>query len=101
MGVEVQFDETNHYIQVKGELTNDTVMQALAEFARHCKALPRWVIDLTHVNRMDSSALALMIELRRNARRKNKEISFIYIPQPLLRMARLSQMEHLLQEKPR
>ena len=67
MTVEVSFDSKNKYIQVKGELTSETVMDALKQFSRECKSLPAWVIDFTLVSKVDSSAIALLIELKRNA----------------------------------
>jgi len=99
MGVEISFDSTKQYIQVKGELTSATVMSALKQFSRECRALPRWIIDFTQVTRVDSCALALLIELKRNAVQKNKTISFIYLPAALLSIAKLSQVEQLLTEK--
>ena len=99
MSVEVSFDASKNYIQVKGELTSATVMDALAQFVRECKALPNWVIDFTKVTRVDSTALALLIELKRNALKKNKTLSFIYLPQPLHKIASLSQVEELINEK--
>jgi len=97
MSVEVSFDQHNQYIQVKGELTSATVMDALKQFARECKERPKWVIDFTRVSKVDSTAIALLIELKRKARQKQREISFIYLPDSLLTIARLSQVEDLLQ----
>lgn len=99
MGVEVSFDNKNQYIQVKGELTTHTVMDALKQFERECSAHPQWVIDFTQVSKVDSAAIALMIELKRNARARNKAVSFIYVPPSLLTIARLSQVENLLVDK--
>lgn len=99
MSVEVSVDKPKNYIQVKGELTSKTVMNALSQFKRECKSLPQWVIDFTRVSKVDSTAIALLIELKRNARLKNKTISFIYLPASLLTIARLSQVEELLIEK--
>ncbi len=99
MSVEVSFDNANQYIQVKGELTSNTVMNALKQFSRECKSLPKWVIDFTQVTKVDSTAIAMLIELKRNALKNKKSISFIYLPSALLKIARLSQVEDLLQEK--
>ncbi|MBE9559136.1 MAG: STAS domain-containing protein [Proteobacteria bacterium] len=99
MAVEVSFDNSNQYIQVKGELTKKTVMDALKQFSRECKSLPKWVIDFTQVTKVDSSALAMLIELKRNALKNKKTISFIYVPTTLLKIASLSQLEDLLIEK--
>ncbi len=100
MDVEVSFDNSNQYIQVKGELTSKTVMEALKQFSRECKSLPKWVIDFTQVTKVDSSAIAMLIELKRNALKNKKSISFIYLPSALLKIARLSQVEDFLKEKP-
>ena len=98
MSIEVTCDSRNKYIQVKGELTHQTVMDALAQFRRECKSLPSWVIDFTHVTKVDSSAIALLIELKRNAEKNNKTISFIYLPNALMSIARLSEVDGLLME---
>ena len=96
MAIEVSFDSKNKYIQVKGELTSDTVMDALKQFSRECKSLPAWVIDFTQVSKVDSSAIALLIELKRKAQKNQRKISFIYLPDALLSIARLSQVDDLL-----
>ena len=98
MTVEVSFDKRNQYIQVKGELTCETVMSALKQLRRECSSLPSWVIDFTQVSKVDSSAIALLIELKRNAKQKDKQVSFIYLPAALLSIARLSQVDGLLQQ---
>lgn len=96
MSVDISFDNKNKYIQVKGELTSKTVMNALSQFKRECKALPSWVIDFSSVSKVDSCAIALLIELKRNAQKNNKSISFIYLPSALLAIARLSQVDGML-----
>jgi anti-anti-sigma factor len=100
MSVQVSFDSDKQYIRVKGELTSATVMDALRQFTRECKALSRWVIDFTQVSKVDSTAIALLVELKRNALKNKKDISFIYLPAALLQIARLSQVEDLLTDKP-
>lgn len=57
--IEVRLDTDRQYIQVRGELTVHTVMNALDQFSKACRELPRWVIDFTHVSRVDSTAVAL------------------------------------------
>ncbi len=99
MSIEISFDSGKQYIQVKGELTSATVMDALQQFSRECKALPSWVIDFTRVSKVDSSAIALLIELKRKARQNNKTVKFIYLPAALLQIARLSQVDGLLTEE--
>lgn len=96
MAVEVSIDESNQYIRIKGELVCATVMQVLNQLTRQGKNLSRWVIDFTAVERVDSTSIALLIELKKYAKDNNKEISFIYLPDALLSIARLSQVESLI-----
>ncbi len=96
MGVEIRFDTQHENIQVEGDLTAATVMDALSQFIRESKSLPNWVIDFTRVSKVDSTAIALLIELKRKAQEENREISFINLPAALLQIARLSQLEDLL-----
>jgi len=99
MSVEISFDKSKQYIQVKGELTSATVMSALKQLSRECQSLSKWVIDFTHVTKVDSTAIAMLIELKRNALKKKKTISFIYLPTSLLTIARLSQLDDMLTDK--
>lgn len=98
MTVEVTFDASNDHIQIKGELTSKTVEHALVQFTRECKSLSSWVIDFTQVSKVDSTAIALIIELKRDAMKKDRKISFIALPEALLTIARLSQVDGLLTE---
>ena len=96
MGVEIDFDSKNHYIQIKGELVATTVMDALKQLVKECREHPEWVLDFTRVTRVDSTALALLIELKRKAASNQRKIQFIYLPESLLTIARLAQIDDLL-----
>jgi ABC-type transporter Mla MlaB component len=98
MGVEVEFDEGNRLVQIKGELICGTVMQALEQLTRKGKSLSDWVIDFAAVSRVDSTAVALLIELKKHVQKSNKTVSFIHLPETLLTIARLSQVESILSE---
>lgn len=98
MGVEVIFDEDNQYIQIKGELMCDTVMHALQQLTRKGKSLSDWVIDFAGVVKVDSTAVALLIELKKGVQKSEKTVSFIHLPETLLTIARLSQVDALLSE---
>lgn len=100
MGVAVAFDSNKESIQIQGELTSKTVMDALSQLHKVCENLPAWVIDFTAVTRVDSTAIALLIELKRNAQKHKKSISFISLPSALQAIARLSQVDGLLLESP-
>ena len=96
MAVAVEIDENKQYIQIKGELICATVMQVLNQLTRQGTNLARWVIDFSAVERVDSTAVALLIELRKYAKQHNKPVSFIYLPEALLSIAQLSQVESLI-----
>ncbi len=98
MGVEVKFDEGNQYIQIKGELICDTVMYALEQMTRKGKTLSGWVIDFSGVTKVDSTAVALLIELKKAVQKSEKTVSFIHLSETLLTIARLSQVDSLLSE---
>lgn len=99
MAVTISQDSKNRYIQIGGELVMETVMDALKQLIKLCRDLPEWTLDFTQVERVDSSAIALLIEIKRQARLKNKKVSFIYLPDTLLKIASLSQVDGLLAGK--
>ena len=55
------------------------------------------VLDLSGVSRSDSAGLALLIEWRRSAERRNQSLVFNHIPQQILDIADVSGVETLLQ----
>ncbi len=98
MSAMLDIDSKNQYIRIQGDLTCGSVMEVLTQFHRECKSLASWTIDLTRVSKVDSSAIALLVELKRIAREQNRRISFIQLPPALMSIARLSQVDELLQE---
>lgn len=53
-------------------------------------------VDLSELDRTDSSALALLLEWQAYARARGRRIKFTYPPQSLEMLARLSQTDALL-----
>ena len=53
-------------------------------------------IDLAKVTRTDSAGLALLIEWMRGASRQGGRIDFLNLPNQMLELARVSNLEHLL-----
>jgi phospholipid transport system transporter-binding protein len=66
--------------------------QALAEFPGY----PRLVVDLGGVTQANSAALAMLIEWLRLARRDGRELKLRNVPEPLLKLARLSELDAFL-----
>jgi len=83
---------------VTGVLDKTTVTRILQESQnsfRDAVSMPG-SIDLTGVNSVDSSGLALLIEWVRLGRRQNRTIKILNIPAQMLPLARLFGVEHLL-----
>lgn len=83
--------------RVAGELRFGTVpvllRQAQDLFGAGAGAID---VDFSGVTRVDSAALALLLEWMRLARRQQREIVFRNLPQPMVAMARVSGLEDLL-----
>ena len=95
---QVKVDSKNGYLCLQGDLVFASVMPVLKELHKTCASLDKWVLDFTQVKRVDSSALALLIEIKKRAMEKKKQVSFIYLPQSLMSIARLSQLDHWLND---
>jgi len=53
-------------------------------------------IDFSGVKSADSSGLALMVHWMRNAKRKNSSVTFANIPEKLIALAEMSNLETVL-----
>lgn len=85
------FSESNTLI-IKGDLVALTVMDVLSEMKLYTK-LNQWVVNLSGVEKVDSSAIALLLELIKMAQGLSIKISFSHIPKELMAIARLSQLD--------
>ena len=57
-------------------------------------------LELDGVDRAGSAGLALLLEWRREARRRGVELRLSHVPDAVMRLARLSGVEDLLDESP-
>jgi len=92
--IEQQGDQT--YL-LKGVLN----MQTVPALEREAQSLLDGVegevcIDFSGVKHADSSGLALLIELQRLARRLGSTVSFVHLPEQLLQIARVSELQDIL-----
>ncbi len=86
-----------HY-RLTGQLDFFTVTSVLTQF--HSLALQNDVsIDLSGLERSNSAGLALLMELISEARRQNRKITFTGLPGTLLDLARMSNVNHLLEQE--
>ena len=73
---------------VRGPLTIAHVTAALAESVALFKA-PRVLVDLSGVTEVDSAAVSLLLEWRREAAKANRKIEFANLPASLRSLAEL------------
>ena len=91
-------------LALDGALSFETlpdVLRASAEYAARPDLPDGLTIDFAGIDAVDSSAVALLLEWRRQAQRLGKRIDFVNLPAPLLALATLYGVEDLIQpQKP-
>jgi len=87
-------------LQLTGALSFETlpgVLEQSADFAARADLPQRLTIDFAGITGVDSSAVALLLEWRRQAQRLGKALVFVNLPANLLALARLYGVEELIQ----
>jgi len=82
---------------VEGPVTADNVLSLLAQGAQQFTG-PRMTIDLSGVTEVDSTALSLLLEWRREAIRNGREVRFRNLPASMKSLAELYGVTELLGE---
>ena len=82
---------------LQGPVTAKNVVSLLAQGAERFTG-PRVMVDLAGVTEVDSSALSLLLEWRREAARNGREISYHNLPASLRSLADLYGVTELLGE---
>ena len=80
---------------VEGPLTMSHVTAVLAESAQLFEG-PRVLVDLSGVTEVDSAAVSLLLEWRREAAKANRKIEYANIPANLTSLAELYGVLELL-----
>lgn len=87
-------------LALEGALSFETVPAVLAqtvEYVARADLPERLTIDFASVGAVDSSAVALLLEWRRQAQRLGKTVVFVNLPPNLLALARLYGVAELIQ----
>lgn len=92
-------DSGNGRVTVSGDLSFATAREAREEGLRvfGASAAGRFVVDCAAVTRADSAGLAVLLEWLAWGRRHSREIVFENLPASLLAVARISELDGLLQ----
>ena len=91
---------SSEVLAITGDLTFATIPDVLvlsAEFEARPDLPDRLVIDFVGVSGVDSSAVALLLEWRREALRRGKTLVFTNLPANLVALARLYGVADLIQ----
>lgn|SRR5690554_7991545 len=92
----IKFDAGSQIYSVSGELTLDTVTEALSESTELFEKADTLDIDLANVTRADSAGLALLVAWMRQARQSEKKIQFQHVPAQMLAIAKASGLDEIL-----
>lgn len=87
-------------LNLTGDLSFDTLPAVLAqsaEFTSRTDLPDRLTIDFSGISAVDSSAVALLLEWRRESQRLGKKLEFVNLPQNLLSLATLYGVVELIE----
>lgn len=90
-------------LALDGALSFETlpeVLRASEEYASRPDLPERLTIDFANIDAVDSSAVALLLEWRRQAARLGKRLDFVNLPANLVALATLYGVEDLIQPAP-
>lgn len=93
--VSIERLESDRFV-IKGALSFETAPDVLRQGIDLFRDASRVILDLDGVSRADSAGLALLVEWMRFARRSDKQISFMNVPEQLLHIAEASSIEEIL-----
>ena len=82
---------------IEGPVTADNVLSLLAQGAQQFTG-PRVTVDLSGVTEVDSTALSLLLEWRRDAIRNGRQIRYRNLPASMKSLAELYGVTELLGE---
>jgi phospholipid transport system transporter-binding protein len=80
---------------IEGPVTADNVLSLLAQGAQQLTG-PRMTVDLSGVTEVDSTALSLLLEWRREAIRNGRDVRFRNLPASMKSLAELYGVTELL-----
>jgi phospholipid transport system transporter-binding protein len=85
--------------RIEGPLTLENIVAVLESARRDIPASGPLTVDLAGVTEVDSSAVSLLLELRRGARRAARSLEFVNLPENLKSLAQLYGVTELLDGK--
>lgn len=92
----VNWEITGNKAVFSGELSRNTINEVFEKKCRETFHNKDIIVDLTHVDKVDTAGLAWVLLLVENAKTTNNEISLHNIPNDLLKLAKLSAVDFFL-----
>lgn len=83
-------------VSISGELTRDTVANINKKNIKQVMALESASIDFQKVTKVDSAGLAFLLLLVEKAQKTKCKLSFLHLPEDLLKLAKLSAVDTFL-----
>ena len=81
---------------ISGDLCFSTVTKVWRASLSLLVKQPHWLFDFSQVKSCNSAALALVLEWLKYAKRENKTIQLLHLPQQLLSIAKVAGVEQIL-----
>lgn len=85
--------------ELRGDLDFSSVAGLLQDGLQAFGGYPAISVDLAHVGNVNSAGLALLLEWRDQAAQNAQSIRFQHLPDALLAISRISNVEHLLSDQ--
>ncbi len=89
-------EQTNGSCKISGDLTFERAAEVFSAINFSKLSQDRLVIDFSAVDQSDSAALAVMLEWTKQANKNQKQISFNHVPQQLMRLIKMADLQDIL-----
>ncbi len=87
---------TGSRLSISGDLDFTTARQTLAELSDHIHQNAELAVDLSGIRNSNSAGLAVVIESLAIAERQGHKIEFENIPEPLIQLSNVCQVNSLI-----
>lgn len=87
---------TGSQLSISGDLDFSTARQTLAELSDHIQHNAELKVDLSGIRNSNSAGLAVVIESLAIAERQGHKIEFQNIPEPLIQLSNVCQVNSLI-----
>ncbi|HBE02991.1 MAG: hypothetical protein A2096_07750 [Spirochaetes bacterium GWF1_41_5] len=93
----MQIEKTNDTVLFRpgGELSLENISQVKSEILKQIEGFTRIIIDMKHLDYIDSSAIGMLVVLHKKFSAENKIFMLIDVPETVFEILRLGHMDKL------